>query len=71
MTDIFYRLISYKDVGEKSKRKPGDNMQTVCFKSVDGVSLMADIYLPDASQVSMTPRPIGKISPNTNIIKSD
>ncbi|KAF2004767.1 ketoacyl-synt-domain-containing protein [Amniculicola lignicola CBS 123094] len=49
---------TFRDVDTKAKRNHGDAMQTVCFKEVDGVSLLADIYLPDASQSTVSKRPV-------------
>ncbi|KAI9705668.1 MAG: Type I Iterative PKS [Bogoriella megaspora] len=48
----------FKDVGPNEKRRPGDRMLTTCFKEVDGVSLYADIYLPESGEVTGQKRPI-------------
>lgn len=48
----------FQDAGPTERRKVGDRMKSICFKEVDGVELMADVYLPDASEVTEKQRPI-------------
>lgn len=52
---------SFQDAGPTEKRKVGDRMKEIRFKEVDGVELFADVYLPDASEVTERKRPIGKV----------
>ncbi|KAF2173930.1 hypothetical protein M409DRAFT_16198 [Zasmidium cellare ATCC 36951] len=48
----------FRDAGPTERRKVGDRMKTICFKEVDGVELLADVYLPDPSEVTERKRPI-------------
>ncbi|KAF2258973.1 ketoacyl-synt-domain-containing protein [Lojkania enalia] len=47
-----------QDVGPNEKRRPGDRMKTVLFHTADNTPLYADIYLPDESQITESPRPV-------------
>ncbi|KAL9079385.1 MAG: hypothetical protein Q9157_001731 [Trypethelium eluteriae] len=49
---------AFKDLGPGERRRPGDRMLTTCFKEVDGLSLYADIYLPDSNEMTDYKRPI-------------
>ncbi|KAK4194359.1 hypothetical protein QBC40DRAFT_238747 [Triangularia verruculosa] len=45
--------------GQVPQAHQDTRMETMCFKSVDGVQLMADIYYPPShSVISSTPRPV-------------
>lgn len=52
--------VPFQDAGPMERRRVGDRMKTICFKKVDGVELLADVYLPDASEVTDRKRPIGE-----------